>query len=169
MNLKRVFQFNEGHAGMKTLLGGKGANLAEMTIAGLPVPPGFTISTDVCRAYYNNNKQLPNGLFEEVCEALHVVEQHKSQKFGNLKNPLLVSVRSGSITSMPGMMDTILNLGLNDETVIALANLTQNPRFAYDCYRRFIQMFGNVVYDIESVHFENILHQMKEKKQIYAG
>ncbi len=162
MNVKRVLHFYEGNAGMRSLLGGKGANLAEMTRANLPVPPGFTITTDACRAYYNNQGQLPEGLFEEIYEALSVIEVKKNQKFGNLKNPLLISVRSGSITSMPGMMDTILNLGLNDHTVVALADITQNPRFAYDCYRRFIQMFGNVVYDVESVHFENVLHQMKK-------
>ncbi|MEX2415104.1 MAG: pyruvate, phosphate dikinase [Paenibacillaceae bacterium] len=162
MNTKRVLSFHEGNAGMKQLLGGKGANLAEMTRAGLPVPPGFTITTDVCRAYYKNERQLPESLFEEIHAALHIVEQSKSQRFGDVHDPLLVSVRSGSITSMPGMMDTILNLGLNDETVLGLSAMTQNARFAFDCYRRFIQMFGNVVYDVESIHFENLLHQLKE-------
>jgi len=162
MKVKRIYPFNEGHAEMKQLLGGKGANLAEMTGAGLPVPPGFTITTDVCRAYYRNECQLPEGLFEEACEALRIVEESKSQQFGDLNHPLLVSVRSGSITSMPGMMDTILNLGLNDETVEALSNITRNPRFAYDCYRRFIQMFGNVVCGVDTIHFENLLHKLKE-------
>ncbi|MEX1030302.1 MAG: pyruvate, phosphate dikinase [Paenibacillaceae bacterium] len=161
MNNKRVLHFHEGNAGMKTLLGGKGANLAEMTRANLPVPPGFTITTDVCRAYYKNEGQLPEGLIQEIHDALYMVEQSKSQKFGDVNNPLLVSVRSGSISSMPGMMDTILNLGLNDETVLGLSAMTQNARFAFDCYRRFIQMFGNVVYDVESIHFENLLHQLK--------
>ena len=162
MNTKWVYHFAEGHAGMKQLLGGKGANLAEMTRSGLTVPPGFTISTDACRAYYTNDRQLPQGLFEEIGEALRQVEQSKSQKLGDPKQPFLVSVRSGSVSSMPGMMDTILNLGLNDETVLGLAQITQNPRFAYDCYRRFIQMFGNVVFNVESIHFENLLHQMKK-------
>lgn len=162
MDVKRILHFHEGHVGMKRLLGGKGANLAEMTRAGLAVPPGFTITTDVCRAYYKNEAQLPEGLFQEIHDALHVVEQNKSQRFGDLHHPLLVSVRSGSITSMPGMMDTILNLGLNDQTVLGLSTRTQNPRFAFDCYRRFIQMFGNVVYDVESIHFEKLLHQLKK-------
>jgi pyruvate,orthophosphate dikinase len=162
MNAKYVVHFKDGHTGMKQLLGGKGANLAEMTRSGLPVPPGFTISTDACRAYYANEQQLPAGLFEEICKALQQVEQSKSQKLGDPDQPLLVSVRSGSVSSMPGMMDTILNLGLNDKTVLGLSAITQNPRFAFDCYRRLIQMFGNVVFDIESIYFENLLHQMKE-------
>lgn len=162
MNAKRVFHFEEGHAGLKNLLGGKGANLAEMTKAGLPIPAGFTITTDVCRAYYAGDRKLPQGLLAEIREALHRVELKKDQLFGGDVNPLLVSVRSGSVSSMPGMMDTILNLGLNDVTVEALARQTGNPRFAYDCYRRLIQMFGNVVFDIEGVYFERQLHLLKE-------
>lgn len=163
---KRVWHFQEGHAGMKTLLGGKGANLAEMTNAGLPVPPGFTITTDACRAYYSAGGKLPEGLFDEIRSALVKVEQTKKQKFGDSINPLLVSVRSGSVNSMPGMMDTILNLGLNDNTVKGLASHTGNPRFAYDCYRRLIQMFGNVVFDIEGIHFETLLHRKKNELAI---
>jgi pyruvate,orthophosphate dikinase len=162
MNAKYIVHFQEGNAGMKQLLGGKGANLAEMTRSGLPVPPGFTVSTDACRAYYARERQLPAGLFEEICQALQQVEKSKSQKLGDPDQPLLVSVRSGSVSSMPGMMDTILNLGLNDKTVLGLSAITQNSRFAFDCYRRLIQMFGNVVFDIESIYFENLLHQMKE-------
>ncbi|HEY0828945.1 MAG TPA: pyruvate, phosphate dikinase [Bacilli bacterium] len=161
MSNKRVYHFNEGNAQMKLLLGGKGANLAEMTRAGLPVPPGCTITTDACRAFYTAGGKLPDGLIAEMEEALKAVEQQKGQKFGDPKQPLLISVRSGSVSSMPGMMDTILNLGLNDETVQGLAYITQNPRFAYDCYRRLIQMFGNVVFDVDTIHFEKLLHHMK--------
>ncbi|MBP1989092.1 pyruvate, phosphate dikinase [Paenibacillus eucommiae] len=167
MNGKRVLHFQAGNAAMKTLLGGKGANLAEMTNAGLPVPPGFTVTTEACREYYANGSQLPQGLFEEIRTALIQVEASKKQTFGSVEDPLLVSVRSGSVTSMPGMMDTILNLGLNDETVEALARNTGNPRFAFDCYRRLIQMFGNVVFDIEGLHFEKLLHQMKAERSIH--
>lgn len=171
MNLKsstqiknnRVVHFHEGNASMKALLGGKGANLAEMTNAGLPVPPGFTVTTEVCRAYYANELQLPAGLTEEINEAMQLLEKAKNQGFGDAKNPLLVSVRSGSVTSMPGMMDTILNLGLNDETVNGLAETTNNGRFAYDCYRRLIQMFGNVVFGIEGIHFDKLIHQKKSE------
>ncbi|NOU96354.1 pyruvate, phosphate dikinase [Paenibacillus sp. LMG 31456] len=166
MNVKRVLHFQEGHAGMKKLLGGKGANLAEMTNNGLPVPPGFTVSTDACREYYANGGKLPEGLFEEIRAALKQVEQRKGQQFGGSSDPLLVSVRSGSVSSMPGMMDTILNLGLNDVTVQALAQHTGNKRFAYDCYRRLIQMFANVVFDIEGIYFERLLHQLKERNGI---
>jgi pyruvate,orthophosphate dikinase len=166
MIIKRVQHFEEGHAGMKTLLGGKGANLAEMTNAQLPVPPGFTVTTEACREYYANDKKLPEGLFDEICSALKQVEFKKNQLFGDIRNPLLVSVRSGSVNSMPGMMDTILNLGLNDETVQGLAANTGNPRFAYDCYRRLIQMFGNVVFDIEGFHFEKLLHHLKQELAI---
>jgi pyruvate,orthophosphate dikinase len=163
---KRVLHFHEGNAEMKKLLGGKGANLAEMTNAGLPVPPGFTVTTDACREYYASGRVVPPGLNQEIRTALKQVEFSKNQKFGGLQDPLLVSVRSGSVTSMPGMMDTILNLGLNDETVEALARNTGNPRFAFDCYRRLIQMFGNVVFDIESVYFERQLHRKKEELSI---
>lgn len=161
MAVGRVLHFKEGQASMKQLLGGKGASLAEMTNAGLPVPPGFTITTEVCRNYYALNRQLPEGLMDEVWAALGAVEEAKQQRFGDERHPLLVSVRSGSVTSMPGMMDTILNLGLNDITVAALASQTSNARFAYDCYRRFIQMFGNVVFGVESLHFETLLEELK--------
>ncbi|SEB69982.1 pyruvate, phosphate dikinase [Paenibacillus sp. GP183] len=163
---KRLLHFHEGNAEMKMLLGGKGANLAEMTNAGLPVPPGFTVTTDACREFYASGRVVPPDLNQEIRTALKRVELSKNQKFGGLQDPLLVSVRSGSVTSMPGMMDTILNLGLNDETVEALARNTGNPRFAFDCYRRLIQMFGNVVFDIEGVYFERQLHRKKEELSI---
>lgn len=153
--------FTEGRADMKGLLGGKGANLAEMTAAGLPVPPGFTITTEACHAYHAQDGRLPEGLMPEVQRYLLALEEAKGQQFGSAERPLLVSVRSGAPVSMPGMMDTILNLGLNDETVQGLAALTNDPRFAYDCYRRFVQMFGNVVFDIEAFHFETELQRMK--------
>lgn len=166
MSLKRVLHFKEGNAGMKSLLGGKGANLAEMTNAGLPVPPGFTITTDACRAYYAAGRVLPQGLIGEIRAALQQIERRQGQLFGGSADPLLLSVRSGSVHSMPGMMDTILNLGLNDKTVEALAQATGNRRFAYDCYRRLIQMFGNVVFDVESIHFEKLLHRLKQEWSI---
>ncbi|MED4602924.1 pyruvate, phosphate dikinase [Paenibacillus validus] len=161
--MKFVVPFDQGHADMKATLGGKGANLAEMTRVGLPVPPGFTVTTDVCRAYYALGGQLPDGVREEVASALRVLESSQGKQFGDPAKPLLVSVRSGSVTSMPGMMDTILNLGLNDETVAGLAALTGDARFAYDCYRRLIQMFGNVVFQIESHHFESQLSRLKQR------
>ncbi len=160
---KWIFRFQEGSASMKELLGGKGANLAEMTKAGLPVPPGFTVTTEACRAFYAGSCVLPEGLRQQVVSAMRDLEREKGQIFGDPKRPLLVSVRSGSVTSMPGMMDTILNLGLNDETVQGLAEVTNNPRFAYDCYRRLIQMYGNVVLGIDSILFERQLHRMKEE------
>ncbi|MCX7730334.1 MAG: pyruvate, phosphate dikinase, partial [Candidatus Caldatribacterium sp.] len=146
---KYVYFFGEGDASMKLLLGGKGANLAEMTRIGLPVPPGFTITTEACSHFYKNNQTWPEGLEEEVKKSLKVLEEKTGKKFGDPNNPLLVSVRSGAPASMPGMMDTILNLGLNDEVVKGLARLTANERFAYVCYRRFIQMFGNVVMGVD--------------------
>ena len=136
---------SEGSAKMKELLGGKGANLAEMARIGLPVPAGFTITTQVCDIYYRLGKKFPKGLKEEVESNLNKLEKITSKKLGSKENPLLVSVRSGAAVSMPGMMDTILNLGLNDETTEVLARLTNNERFALDAYRRFIQMFGDVV------------------------
>ncbi|MCL1790610.1 MAG: pyruvate, phosphate dikinase [Peptococcaceae bacterium] len=169
MGEKYVFLFREGNAGMKALLGGKGANLAEMVNIGLNVPPGFTITTDACREYYNNGRQLPDGLWEQVLPAIKVVEEDTGKRFGDLNNPLLVSVRSGAMFSMPGMMDTILNLGLNNQTVEALAKRTDNPRFAYDCYRRFIQMFGDVVLEIEGFHFEEELERAKEIQSAATG
>jgi pyruvate,orthophosphate dikinase len=146
---KYVYYFGgkkaEGKAEMKTLLGGKGANLAEMVNIGLPVPAGFTITTEVCTAYFENKNKYPKELKESVTSSLKKVEAVMGAKFGDPKNPLLVSVRSGARASMPGMMDTILNLGLNDVTVAGLIEKTNNPRFAYDSYRRFVQMYGDVV------------------------
>ncbi len=160
----------EGDASMKNLLGGKGANLAEMANIGLPVPPGFTISTEVCTHYYDNQKTYPANLFEsEIPAALKKIEDHLGKKFGDLENPLLVSVRSGARASMPGMMDTILNLGLNDKTVAGLARKSANERFAWDCYRRFVQMYGDVVLDLKPADkkqidpFEEILEQKKHE------
>ncbi|MFX0559152.1 pyruvate, phosphate dikinase [Tepidibacillus infernus] len=161
---KYVYLFHEGHAGMKELLGGKGANLTEMTRVGLPVPPGFTVTTQACNQYYENSKELSNEIKDQIVKALHVLEENTEKRLGGLENPLLVSVRSGSVISMPGMMDTVLNLGLNDETVQVLANLTGNPRFAYDSYRRFIQMFSDVVLGIEHYLFEQVIEEVKEKK-----
>ncbi len=160
---KMIYDFEEGHAGMKELLGGKGANLAEMTRAGLPVPQGFTITTEACRAYFRAGNRIPDGLEQQAREAMARLEGQRGQAFGDPACPLLVSVRSGSVTSMPGMMDTILNLGLNDRTVEGLAELTGNARFAYDCYRRLIQMFGSVVSGIESIAFERLLVRMKKQ------
>ncbi len=156
----------EGNAGMRMLLGGKGANLAEMTNIGIPVPPGFTISTEVCAYYYKHGKKYPPTLKAEIEKNLAKLEKVMGKKFGDPNNPLLVSVRSGAPISMPGMMDTILNLGLNDETVEGLAKRTNNPRFAYDAYRRFIQMFGNVVLGIEHSKFEHILEEVKKERGV---
>ncbi|MGA1861889.1 pyruvate, phosphate dikinase [Deferribacter thermophilus] len=156
----------EGSGSMKELLGGKGAGLAEMTNLGIPVPPGFTITTEACIEYYNNNKQYPEGMWEQALEALKRLEETVGKKFGDPKNPLLVSVRSGARVSMPGMMDTVLNLGLNDETVKGLAEVSNNERFAYDSYRRFIQMFSDVVLGIEHGKFERILDKVKEEKGV---
>ena len=166
MSKKYVYLFNEGSADMKPLLGGKGANLAEMTNIGLPVPPGFTVTTEACIDFYNNNKVLPEGLKEQVEEKIKKLEKITGKKFGDKDNPLLISVRSGAVVSMPGMMDTVLNLGLNDETIIGLANQTDNYRFAYDCYRRFLQMFGNVVKEIEHYQFDTILEEQKNIKGV---
>ncbi len=164
---KWVYRFgpgkSEGTAAMKDLLGGKGAGLAEMCALGLPVPPGFTITTQVCTHYYANNEQVPSDLGAEVDRALSVVEAETGRRFGHTIKPLLVSVRSGSRASMPGMMDTVLNLGLNDETVAALARETGNERFAWDSYRRFIQMYSNVVLEIPHDAFEEILETYKEE------
>jgi len=156
----------EGTAQMKDLLGGKGANLAEMTNIGVPVPPGFTISTEVCKYYYDNNRSYPADLKEQVESSIKELEKVTGKGFGDPKNPLLVSVRSGAAISMPGMMDTILNLGLNDETVKGLVRLTNNERFAYDAYRRFLQMFGDTALGIPHNDFENALSEMKAKKGV---
>lgn len=158
--------FAEGKAGMKDLLGGKGANLAEMCSLGLPVPPGFTITTEVCVGFYKHDRQLPSGLEDQVNEALARVEKGVGCKFGDPGNPLLVSVRSGARASMPGMMDTVLNLGLNDTTVEGLAKKSNNPRFAYDSYRRFIQMYSDVVLELDHYHFEEKLESMKQDRGV---
>ncbi|EPD2042518.1 pyruvate, phosphate dikinase [Listeria monocytogenes] len=159
---KFVYQFSEGSKEMKNLLGGKGANLAEMTNIGLPVPPGFIISTDACNDYTANNKHLSEAIFDEVKIHLAELEKQTGKIFGFAENPLLVSVRSGAPFSMPGMMDTVLNLGLNDQAAEGLANLTGDARSAYDSYRRFIQMFGDVVFEIPSYHFEQALSRIKK-------
>src|SRR6202161_3210219 len=162
---KWVYSFGrgaaEGRADMRNLLGGKGANLAEMSNLGLPVPPGFTITTEVCTHYYKNNDTYPNDLQERVAEALATIEQVIGARFGDPARPLLVSVRSGGRASMPGMMDTVLNLGLNDETVRGLAHNSGDERFAYDSYRRFLQMYGQVVLGIEHHHFEQLIEEHK--------
>jgi pyruvate,orthophosphate dikinase len=164
---KHVYSFGGGTADgdgkMKDTLGGKGAGLAEMSRANVPVPPGFTISTEVCNIYFENNNQVPADINAQMLDALKLLEERMGQKLGDTRNPLLVSVRSGAKFSMPGMMDTILNLGLNDETVAAHENRSGNPRFAQDCYRRFIQMFGNVVLDIEKHDFDAIFDGRKKK------
>lgn len=160
---KLVYSFSEGKAEMKDLLGGKGANLAEMTNIGLPVPPGFTISTKACNMYYEKNEEIWSELSDQIFEKLSELENKVDKRFGDKEKPLLVSVRSGAKFSMPGMMDTILNLGLNDDTVQAIHKNTENERFAYDSYRRFIQMFGDVVMSIEKYKFDNIFESVKEK------
>ncbi len=155
---------SEGNAGMKNILGGKGANLAEMTSLGLPVPPGFTISTEMCQVFYDNGEKMPEALKKKATEAMAKVEGLIGKKFGDVSNPLLVSVRSGARASMPGMMDTILNLGLNDQTVEGLVKKTNNPRFAWDSYRRFLTMYSNVVMDMNTSLLEVVLEDMKEAK-----
>ncbi len=166
MSHKYVYLFNEGNAGMRNLLGGKGANLAEMTSLGLPVPYGFTVSTEACTRYYEDGKTISDEIIEQIKAALAITEEKAGKKFGSVENPFLVSVRSGARASMPGMMDTILNLGLNDETVEALARLTGNPRFAYDSYRRFIQMFSDVVMEIEKEKFSKLLDAKKAQNNV---
>ncbi|HMO58425.1 MAG TPA: pyruvate, phosphate dikinase [Roseiflexaceae bacterium] len=158
---KWVYLFNEGNATMRELLGGKGAGVAEMTRTGVPVPPGFTITTDCCNAYYDNNKEFPEGMWAQALEALKSVEEQVGRKFGDPANPLLVSVRSGARESMPGMMDTVLNLGLNKQTLEGLATLTNNPRFAADAYRRFVQLFGKIVLGADGEKFEHVMHETK--------
>ena len=158
---KLIYRFNNQGAksgvNYKEVLGGKGANLAQMAKLGLPVPPGFTISTKVCEYFHKSNKKIPKKIIQETKKEINVIEKISKKKFGDLLNPLLVSVRSGSRVSMPGMMDTILNLGLNDKTVIGLKNKTGNGRFAKDSYRRLIQMYGNVVLGIQSHFFEELI------------
>ncbi|MDQ1462148.1 MAG: pyruvate, orthophosphate dikinase, partial [Actinomycetota bacterium] len=163
---KYVYAFEEGGRDQKYLLGGKGANLAEMTNLGLPVPPGFTISTDACKAYMDLGDELPPGLMAEVAVAREQLEKKMGKLLGDADDPLLVSVRSGAPFSMPGMMDTVLNLGLNDDSVKGLAKQTQNERFAYDSYRRFVQMFGKIVLDVSGELFEEALHERMESKGV---
>ncbi len=163
---KWVYSFEEGSADMRNLLGGKGANLAEMTNLGLPIPQGFTVTTEACTDYYEKGKQISDEIREQIFTALAALEEKQGKKFGDTENPLLVSVRSGARASMPGMMDTILNLGLNDVAVEGFASRTGNPRFAYDSYRRFIQMFSDVVMEIPKSFFERILDEMKEAKGV---
>src|SRR5689334_11660057 len=159
---KWVYLFEEGNAD-RNLLGGKGAGCATMTKAGLPVPAGFTITTEACVSYYSNNNTPPDGMWEQTLAALAAIEQKSGKKLGDPNDPLLVSVRSGARVSMPGMMDTVLNLGLNDTSVEGLAKLTNNPRFAMDAYRRFISMFGRIVQNIDTAKFDDVLDHAKEK------
>ena len=163
---KYVYLFTEGNAGMRNLLGGKGANLAEMTNIGLPVPQGFTITTEACTQYYEDGRRINDEIQAQIMEHIAKMEQITGKKFGDLENPLLVSVRSGARASMPGMMDTILNLGLNEDVVNVLAKKSGNPRWAWDCYRRFIQMFSDVVMEVGKKYFEKLIDQMKEKKGV---
>src|ERR1035438_6292049 len=164
---KYVYSFGNGTADgdgkMKDILGGKGAGVAEMSRAKLPVPPGFTISTEVCNMYFENQNKVPAEVNQQMAEALRLLEERMGQKLGDMANPLLVSVRSGAKFSMPGMMDTILNLGLNDKTVKSLEAKSGNPRFAYDCYRRFIQMYGNVVLEVGKHDFDEVFDGQKKK------
>src|SRR5258708_7247920 len=167
---KHVYSFGNGTADgdgkMKDTLGGKGAGLAEMCRAKLPVPPGFTISTQVCNIYFENGYSVPAAINEEMMGALATLEERMGQKLGDVGDRLLVSVRSGAKFSMPGMMDTILNLGLNDQTVKSLVTKSNNPRFAYDCYRRFIQMYGNVVLEVSKHDFDEIFDGQKKKAKV---
>ena len=164
--MKYVYAFKEGNASMKNLLGGKGANLAEMTVLGLPIPQGFTVTTEACTEYYNQGKKISSEVEKQIFDALAELEKIQGKKFGDNNDPLLVSVRSGARASMPGMMDTILNLGLNDEAVEGFAKKTANPRFAYDSYRRFIQMYSDVVMEVNKSFFEKIIDELKESKGI---
>ena len=166
--MKQVYSFDEGDGKNKKLLGGKGAGLCEMTRLKLPVPPGFTITTEVCKRYYENNKKLPKTLMAEVKKNIAKIEKKTGKKWNSKSNPLLVSVRSGAAISMPGMMDTILNLGLNEETIIGLTEKSKNPRFAWDSYRRFIQLFGKVVFGVEDKKFDDILNAAKKKQNVEA-
>ena len=164
--MKYVYAFKEGNANMRNLLGGKGANLAEMTVLGLPIPQGFTVTTEACTEYYNCGKKISKEIEDQIFKALRELEKVQGKKFGDVEDPLLVSVRSGARASMPGMMDTILNLGLNDESVEGFAKKTNNPRFAYDSYRRFIQMYSDVVMEVNKSFFEKIIDEVKEEKGV---
>ena len=166
MAKKYVYNFHEGNGSMRELLGGKGANLAEMMNLGMPVPYGFTVTTEACNQYYADDEKISVGIIAEIMNHLRDLEEESGKEFGSPENPLLVSVRSGARASMPGMMDTILNLGLNDEVVEGLATLTNNPRFAYDSYRRFIQMFADVVMGLSKAKFETVIDEIKEAKNV---
>ena len=166
MAKKYVYLFKEGNANMRELLGGKGANLAEMTNLGMPVPQGFTVTTEACTQYYNDGKTINDEIVKQIYDALAETEKIAGKKFGDDENPFLVSVRSGARASMPGMMDTILNLGLTDVSVKGLAAKTSNEKFAYDAYRRFIAMFSDVVMEIPKSEFEAVLDEFKEKKGV---
>ena len=160
--MKYVYTFNEGNKDMRELLGGKGANLAEMTNIGLPVPRGFTVTTEACNSYYQNNENIDNNIVNEIMLNISKLEYETKKKLGDPANPLLVSVRSGSRASMPGMMDTILNLGLTDDVASGLIKLTNDPRFVCDSYRRFIGMYADVVDGLDRQEFENLLSKIKE-------
>ena len=164
---KWVYKFKEGNANMRNLLGGKGANLAEMTNLGMPIPQGFTVTTEACTDYYDNGKEISEEIREQIFKNIADLEELMGKKFGDTEDPLLVSVRSGARASMPGMMDTILNLGLNDVAVEGFAKKTGNPRFAYDSYRRFIQMYSDVVMEVPKSFFEKIIDEMKEEKGVH--
>ena len=164
---KWVYLFREGNADMRNLLGGKGANLAEMTNLGLPIPPGFTVTTEACTDYYNHGRSISEEIQTQIFDALALLEEKLGKKFGDTENPLLVSVRSGARASMPGMMDTILNLGLTDISVEGFAKRTGNPRFAYDSYRRFIQMFSDVVMEVPKSLFERVIDEIKEDRKVH--
>ena len=166
MSKKYVYLFSEGNKDMRNLLGGKGANLAEMTAIGLPVPQGFTITTEACTQYYEDGRKINDEIMNEIMENIDKMEAITGKKFGDLENPLLVSVRSGARASMPGMMDTILNLGLNEDVVEVMAKKSGNARWAYDCYRRFIQMYSDVVMEVGKKYFEELIDKMKEEKGV---
>ncbi len=167
--MKQIYFYDEGDGKNKKLLGGKGAGMCEMTKLKLPVPPGFVITTEVCKKYYENNKKLPRSLIPELKKNILKIEKKTGKKFNSKSNPLLVSVRSGAAISMPGMMDTILNLGLNDLTVEGLAKQSRNIRFALDSYRRFIQLFGKVVFGIDDKKFDGVLDLVKKKSGHNGG
>ena len=163
---KWVYLFTEGNADMRELLGGKGANLAEMTGLGLPVPQGFTITTEACTQYYEDGREINDEIQAQINEYIVKMEEITGKKFGDKENPLLVSVRSGARASMPGMMDTILNLGLNETVVNVIAEKSGNPRWAWDCYRRFIQMYSDVVMEVGKKYFEELIDAMKAKRGV---
>ena len=166
MDKKYLYLFSEGNGSMREILGGKGANLAEMMNLGMPVPYGFTVTTEACNKYYDDGEKIADEIVAEIFAYLEKLESLAGKKFGDPHNPLLVSVRSGARASMPGMMDTILNLGMNDDVVKGVAELTNNPRFAWDSYRRFIQMFADVVMGLPKSRFEEIIDEMKARKHV---